>query len=323
MPDLIGQQEPLAAALAAVRRGRVAHAQLIVGPPGSGKGVLAETIACAQLCAKPREDGMPCGACGACALAASGAHPDLHWVGPEGRLGIDEVRLLCRAAVLAPHSGPCAVFVVEACERITPPAAAALLKTLEEPVAPVLFLLLAEHPDQLEPTLRSRCLQVRLKPVPLDAMVPWLAATRPEVPESLRSAAARSAQGLPGQALRLVEGESNETATVQVCAGLLAGTQAEVIEAAAALAAGGVSPEAAIAALRDAWIRAHGLGEDITPASRIPSQRLTELADALPAAFGEVAAAAMDARAAEDANVNPSLNWQVLLNRLRRARSAC
>ena len=323
MPDLIGQQAPLTAALQALRRGRVAHAQLIVGPTGSGKGTMAETIACAQLCVDPRDGGAPCRTCPTCMLALKGAHPDLHWLGADGRLGIDDARALGREAILAPHSGPCAIFVIEACARLTGPAAAALLKTLEDPVGPVLFLLLADHPDQVEPTLRSRCLRVRMHPVAMPALVRWLEETRPNAAESSRVAAARGSQGWPGRALSLVDAPEDETATGLLRAALTAQTPAQIVEAATALAASDVSPEAPIGALRDAWVLRHGLSHSLTPASMLSPQQLSELVDAVPESFTTLATAAMESRAAQDANVNASLNWQVLLNRLRHARKAC
>ncbi len=323
MPDLIGQQALLTAVLHALRRGRVAHAHLIVGPAGSGKGTLAERIACAQLCTDRRDEGGPCGICRSCVLAAKGLHPDLHWVGREGRLGIDDARALSRAAVLAPHSAPCSAYVVEACERLTGPAAAALLKTLEDPVGPVLFLLLAEHPDQVEPTLRSRCLQVRMRPVAPQALNQWLGEVRPDVPEPLRAEAARRSQGWLGQALSLLDTPPDETTASLLRTGLTAKSPAQIIEAAIALAAGGLSPEAPIAVLRDAWMLRHDLSERVTSASALSPQQLTELAGAVPEDFAALLAAAIESRAAEDANVNASLNWQVLLHRLRGARSAC
>ncbi len=321
---LIGQDGPLAAALGALRRGRVAHAQIIVAPQGAGKGRFAEILAAAQVCADPRPDGVPCGACPACALVRHGAHADLHWIGQEGRLGIDEIRELSRAAVLAPQSAPCSIFVVEACERLTGPAAAALLKTLEDPAGPVLFLLLAEHPDRLEPTLRSRCLPVRLRPVPPESVAMWLAVERPEVSEAMRAAAAQACAGNPGTALRLLDNPPDGTALDRLCAGLLAVSPAQVVDAAADVAPGGLSAESVMAALRDAWVARYGLADQVTMASTISPSRLADLAAAYgPKLLTIAASATLEARAAEEANVNTSLNWQVLFNRLRRARSAC
>jgi DNA polymerase-3 subunit delta' len=328
-PQLLGQEAALHAALRMLRRGRVAHALLLAGPPGSGRGRLAEIVACAVVCADPGHDGLPCGRCGPCRRVLAGTHPDVRWVGPEGRLGIEEARALGRAAALAPQGG-CSVFVVEACERLTGPAAGALLKVLEDPPGPTLFLLITEHPDQVEPTLRSRCLQLRLRPVPAPDIAAWLAAVRPEVPEDRRLRAAWACGGRPGEALRLCEADagSEQAPDAQpgrlVATALLARTPGEVVAGAAALAAAGCTPEQALAVLRDAWVCALGLADRVACLAGVPEAVLLPLARAYPVErAGAVGEAAWEAQAAREANVQAAPNWQVLLTRLRRLRNAC
>jgi hypothetical protein len=323
---LVGQEDALAAALGTVGRGRVAHAQIIAGPRGSGKGLFAETLARAQFCTALDRGGMPCGSCVPCRLAAAGTHPDLHWHAADGKLGIDEARDIGRAAALAPYEAECSVFVVEGCERLTGPAAGALLKTLEEPVGPVLFLLLTEHPDQVEATLRSRCVHVRLRPVAAPRIAAWLAEVRPDLsPERVREVAT-ACRGLPGVALDLAAdaGQDSSGAGDAVVRALGASGAGPVARAAAELATGGASPERAFALLRDEWLAGRGLLGGIQPAGDAPADALPTICAAWPAGtLARAGWACLEASEAGDANVNAALNWSVLLERLRRLRTSC
>jgi len=322
----IGQAEALGAAVSALRRGRVAQAQLIVGPAGAGKGLFAETVAQAQFCRQPDPLGLPCGTCRACTTVAAGAHPDVHWTPAAGKLGIEEARAISAAARMRPAYAEASVFIVEACERLTGPAAGALLKTLEDPPGPALFLFLASHPEQMEPTLRSRCLPVRLRPVQPGELVAWLLEQRPGLPESRAAEFSSSAGGWPGRALALADAQPptgpNEwrpgSAIVQ---GLLAQTLAAAVQAGVGLAEHRVSPALALAALRDAFAHHHGVP---TALSGLLPQEIAQLAAAWqPGALLRVGEACLAASRAEEGNVNVALNWEVLFIRLRRVRDAC
>jgi hypothetical protein len=326
-PVLVGQERAVQMCLRMLRRGRVAHALLVVGAAGSGRGRLAEVLACACVCARPQATGLPCERCPPCRLVLGGNHADVHWIGHAGRLGIDEVRAIVHATALAPRDARCSVFVLEACERLTGPAAGALLKVLEEPAGPVLFALLAEHPDQLEPTLRSRCVEVRLGPVPPATIEAWLEQVAPTAPPARRRVAAQASRGLPGLALRLcadVEAAEPEGSDVLVVRGLLADTPGEIVACAAELAQAACPPERVLAILRDAWVQASGLRGSLSAHCGLDAEALAALARAWPverwAASGPAVA---QAQSAQEAHVQAALNWQVLLARLRRLRTAC
>ena len=163
-----------AAALGAVDgmiRGRVPHAVLLVGPDGVGKTTLAIDLAAGLLCTADLAS-RPCRACRACRLVDSGGHLDLHRLGPVGPsrqvvIGGPEakfrgVRELVSELALMPVEGGARVAVIEGADRMNEDAQSALLKTLEEPPAGVTIILCADQEGRLLPTVRSRCLRVRL-----------------------------------------------------------------------------------------------------------------------------------------------------------------
>jgi DNA polymerase-3 subunit delta' len=133
-----------------------------------GKTTLAQALAAALLC--QNEAATPCGDCRACRLVTSGNHPDLHIVESErigGSLKIEQVRDLQRPLSLTPVEGRRRVAILCRFEEATISAANALLKTLEEPPAYVVLVVLATDADRLLPTIVSRCQQVALRPLPV------------------------------------------------------------------------------------------------------------------------------------------------------------
>lgn len=323
---LLGQEAPLAQALAAIRRGRVAQAQILAGAAGSGKGLLAEAIACALLCESPDPQGAGCGRCLSCQGVCRGTHPNLSWIGAAGKVGIDEARRLRREAALSPSGARCAVFVVEAAERLTGPAAVALLKTLEDPPAPVVILLLTEHPDQLEPTLRSRCLVLRLRPVGTESVRRWLSGLRPEVSDARREDAVRAAQGWPGRALARLEDAApgaDADAVGQALCDALDGT-AGPARTAAVLAEAAGSPARVLEVLRDALVLQLGLTEDITLCSGASRGALQALAPHVSRRLlTRVGPACLRLQEGLAANVSASLGWHIMANRLHASKAPC
>jgi DNA polymerase III subunit delta' len=152
------------------------HALLFAGPKGIGKRHLADALAQLLLCLSPVE-GIPCGHCRGCHLNKSQSHPDLMWLVPEeGSKGIkvDQVRLLIDDLTKTSQQGGYKVVVIEPAEGMNANSANALLKSLEEPAANTLLILVSHSPSAVLPTIRSRC-QKRAMPMPnRDQLIQWL-----------------------------------------------------------------------------------------------------------------------------------------------------
>ena len=164
----------------ALRADRIGHAYLLSGPSGVGKADLARAF-CQALCCtnrNPSDPSTPCGTCRACRAVNRGGHPDVEWFTLEtqalladkpGRgeiLSIDSVRRLRGSAALRPVESARRILIVDDAETMLEPAQQALLKTLEEPPPAVTLLLLTDEPEALLETVRSRCQQIVVRPVP-------------------------------------------------------------------------------------------------------------------------------------------------------------
>lgn len=185
----------------AVAEDRLAHAYLFAGPPGVGKtlvaGVLANTLQCAA------GGGVVCGACPACEAASRRAHPDIQWVVPEAgtaTLKIEDVRRVQHVLERKPYAGRRAVVILLNADRLTEEAANALLGVLEEPPGRALVILTSAHPEDLLPTIVSRCVQVRFTPLPVTAVSAILEAQGVGAPDQWRWLS-RLGEGSAGRAL--------------------------------------------------------------------------------------------------------------------------
>jgi DNA polymerase-3 subunit delta' len=164
-----GQPRPVALLRRALESGRVAHAYAFVGPAGSGRTTTALAFAQALLC--EREAG--CGRCRACRLTAERKHPDLHVIvptppetNPKGAraIRIGAIRELGRQAALRPVMGRHKIFVLDDADRMTGESPEAVLKTLEEPPAQTVLILILARTRAVPATVISRCQLVRFAP---------------------------------------------------------------------------------------------------------------------------------------------------------------
>ncbi|MEW6472686.1 MAG: DNA polymerase III subunit delta' [Actinomycetota bacterium] len=199
---VIGQQQAVARLRRAVER--PSHAYLLAGPRGSGVLEAARCFAAALVC----PDG-GCGACNACRRARSARHPDVIEVEPAGTfVVVDQVEEMMREAFTSPFEAERKVILVTEADRMNEPAANKLLKTLEEPPARTHFLLLSEAPDELLPTVRSRCQRIdfaALSDADVTAALVSLGVTPEAAAGAARLASGRldRARSLAGQGLGL------------------------------------------------------------------------------------------------------------------------
>ena len=152
--EVRGQDHVVLALRNAVRDGRVAHAYLFSGPRGTGKTTTARMLAKALNCTD-LHDGEPCGVCASCVEIAKGTSLDVHELDAASNNGVEAMRdLVARAALGTP--GRQKVYIVDEVHMLSTPASNALLKTLEEPPAHVVFVLATTDPQKVLPTIRSR-----------------------------------------------------------------------------------------------------------------------------------------------------------------------
>ena len=193
----------------------LSHAYILSGPAGSGRHTLARLLCGAMLCAASGGE-RPCGRCAPCRKVFSGVHPDVAVIsGPgEGKpITVDQVRALRSDAYIRPNEGERKIYLLEQADRMNQSAQNAMLKLLEEGPAYAVFLLLAENGGGLLQTVRSRCEELALVPVPPAAAEPWLAVRFPERDPADVRRAALECQGLLGRGVELLEGSGEAAET--------------------------------------------------------------------------------------------------------------
>jgi len=152
---------------------RMPHALLFTGAAGLGKNELAVRLAHFLLCNNPADDA--CGACVSCKLLAHHSHPDLYILGTEeGMIKIDQIRELIHELTQTAHQGKWRAVIINNAHAMNLAAANALLKTLEEPQAQVVIILLSDHASFLPATIHSRCQNVEFLPPSLTEAKSWL-----------------------------------------------------------------------------------------------------------------------------------------------------
>lgn len=160
------------------RAGRLAHALLLNGPAGLGKGLFARRLANLLVCEQGAGADAPCGHCRACLLVKAGSHPDIKYIEPEEtgkQLKVEQIRTLGSSSVLTAQGAGYRVFIIDPADAMNVAAANALLKTLEEPVPSALLILVSSQPHRLPATIISRCQRVTFQPPVTADGLAWLA----------------------------------------------------------------------------------------------------------------------------------------------------
>src|SRR5215212_6875592 len=206
--ELVGQEHIVRTLQNAVRLDKVAHAYLFSGPRGTGKTTTARVLAKAINCLQDDPSLRPCNACANCLAINAGASPDIVEIDAASNRGIDDIRDLRERVRYAPAQLRSKVYIIDESHQITGAAANAFLKTLEEPPAHTRFILATTDPEELLPTIVSRCQRFDFKRVSLDDIV-----------RRLQTISALEGISVDADALRLIA--RNATGSLRDALGLL------------------------------------------------------------------------------------------------------
>lgn len=153
--EVVGQTHIIQTLKNAIVQNRIAHAYLFCGPRGTGKTSIAKIFAKTLNCTNSQD--APCGVCENCKMAANGSHPDIIEIDAASNNGVDEVRNLIDKVKYAPMQGKYKIYIIDEVHMMTSGAFNALLKTIEEPPAHVIFIFATTESNKVLPTIISRC----------------------------------------------------------------------------------------------------------------------------------------------------------------------
>ena len=186
---------------------KISHAYILTGEAGMGRKSIANAFAMTLLCEKGGSE--PCMSCHSCKQVMSGNHPDLIYVTHEkpGTIGVDDVREQINDTIMIrPYSSYYKIYIVDEAEKMTVQAQNALLKTIEEPPAYAVIILITTNQEAFLPTILSRCVQMKLKPLK-DFTIKSYLTKNLHVPEKNANICAAFARGNLGKAIHLASSE--------------------------------------------------------------------------------------------------------------------
>ena len=264
MWNLIGQSRITSLLRRSLEAGNLAHAYLLTGPPHVGKMTLALEMAQAVNCGAEER---PCGECDSCRKIAASGHADVQIIGlaPQENgaadrvrteISIDQVRQVQHSASLPPFEGNYKVFIIESAEFLSNEAANSLLKTLEEPVDNVIFILLTVSEGLLPVTVVSRCQRLELKPVAAAEIASALSTGRGVEPQRAELLA-RLCHGCPSWAIAAADDDSllrQHEDEVERLQGIIAAGYGGRFAEAAATASRFSQSRSAVYELLDLWL---------------------------------------------------------------------
>lgn len=203
--EIIGHRQVIDHLKNNIRHEKVSHCYIFYGADGCGKRMVAQAFAQMLLCEEP---GTPCGSCTSCLQVSRKNHPDVRWVTHEkpNTFGVEDVREgLNRDIVIKPYRGPYKVYILDDAELLNVQAQNAILKTIEEPPAYAVIILLTNNREILLETIRSRSVMVDFKPLKKGQVAQYMESHYEDTPE--RAFAIRYAGGNIGTAVKLLEDE--------------------------------------------------------------------------------------------------------------------
>ena len=205
--DIVGHEQIIEHLKTAIDMGKVSHAYILNGPDLSGKMMIAEAFARALLCEKQDPDG--CGECRSCRQSDDRNNPDIIYVKHDkpNTISVDDIRTqLNNDIVIKPYSNQYKIYIVDEAEKMNQQAQNALLKTIEEPPAYAVIMLLTTNADSFLQTIRSRCITLNLKSVKNDVIKSYLM-TEKKIPDYQADVCAAFAQGVVGKAIKLASSD--------------------------------------------------------------------------------------------------------------------
>ena len=205
--EILGHEQIIEHLQNAIQMKKVSHAYILDGEEGAGKMMLARAFAQTLQCERGGTE--PCGECHSCKQALSGNQPDIITVSHEkpASIGVEEIRgQLCGDIQIKPYSSPYKIYIVDEAEKMTVQAQNALLKTIEEPPAYGVILLLTTNADAFLPTILSRCVTLKLRPVKSEVIRAYLM-EKYQIPDYQADVCTAFARGNVGKAQRLAQSE--------------------------------------------------------------------------------------------------------------------
>lgn len=185
-------------------KNKLPHALLFTGEKGIGKYLTAKVLAKALLCG----NSVPCDNCPSCKLFDEQSHPDYYYLQPEGKtlkmIKIEQIRKMQAGISLAPYLSDKRVVIIDDAELMNEPAANSLLKTLEEPVGQVFFILITANKDMLLSTILSRCMKIYFSPL-ADEEVMYILEHKQHLEQTKAKIIAKLANGSVSKALDFVD----------------------------------------------------------------------------------------------------------------------
>lgn len=207
--DVVGHKNIIQYIGNAVTSDTVSHAYILNGERGSGKKLLAKLFAMSLQCENREPDGDACGKCRSCRQAQNGNQPDIIMVSHEkpGSISVDDIReQVNNDIVIKPYSSRYKIYIIPEADLMTVQAQNALLKTIEEPPEYAVLMLLTENAESMLPTIRSRCVMLKLRNTK-DTLVKKYLMEQMEVPDYKADICVAFAQGNMGKAIKLATSE--------------------------------------------------------------------------------------------------------------------
>lgn len=205
--NIIGHQQIIEHLQNAISMNKVSHAYIFNGADKSGKMLLANSFAMALQC--ERQDTEACMECHSCKQALSGNQPDIIYLNHEkpNTISVDDIRKqVNNDIIIKPYASPYKIYIINEAEKMNQQAQNALLKTIEEPPAYAIILLLTTNADNFLPTVLSRCITLNLKAVP-DSEIRKYLIEEYQVPDYKSDICTAFAQGTVGKAIQLARSE--------------------------------------------------------------------------------------------------------------------